>query len=133
MARYMLIESGAAVNAIEVIDPSEFPQFDLVQSDTANIGDTWDGEEFFSPALPVIVPESITPRQGMLILSRYGLLASVQTMLDGMSGQEGVEARIDFERANEWKRSWPLLNAMATAAGLSQEQVDQMFIEGAKL
>lgn len=84
-------------------------------------------------ASALIVPASITPRQGMIILARYNLLTSVQTMLDGMSGQEGIEARIDFERANEWKRPWPLLNAMATSAGLSQEQVDQMFIEGATL
>ena len=84
-------------------------------------------------ASAVPVPVSITPRQGLLILSRYNLLETVQSMLAAMTGQEGVEARIDFEKANEWKRDWPLLNDMATALGLSQAQVDQMFIEASVL
>lgn len=79
------------------------------------------------------VPASITPRQGMLILSRYGLLNPVQASLANMEGQAGVEARIDFERANEWRRDWPLLVGMATQYGLSSTQIDQMFIEASEL
>jgi hypothetical protein len=81
----------------------------------------------------VVVPVSITPRQGMLILSRYNLLAPVQSALANLEGQEGLEARIDFERANEWRRDWPLLVGMSTQFGLSSAQIDQMFIEAAQL
>lgn len=79
------------------------------------------------------VPVSITPRQGELILSRYNMLTQVQEALANMDGQPGVEARIDFARANEWRRDWPLLVGMATQFGLSSAQIDQMFIEASKL
>jgi hypothetical protein len=79
------------------------------------------------------VPVSITPRQGMLILLRYNLLAPVQAAFAAMDGTEGLEARIDFERSSEWRRDWPLLVGLATQFGLSSEQIDTMFIEAAVL
>jgi hypothetical protein len=93
--------------------------------------------EVFSETQPDIlnpdVPVSITPRQGLIMLSRAGLLSSVQAAVAGMEGQSGEEARIDFERASEWRRDWPLLNALATALGMTSEQIDQMFISASSL
>lgn len=82
---------------------------------------------------PPAVPVSITPRQGLTMLSRAGALAQVLQALDAMEGQGGEEARIDFERATEWRRDWPLLNNMAALLGLSSDQVDQMFVSAATL
>lgn len=115
-----------------------------IYSETATPGEdraNWTGKRWVVvpyvapvPVEPsVAVPDIITPRQGMLILARHGILPVVQAMLDAMEGLEAIEARIDFERANEWRRDWPLLNAMATAAGISQEQIDQLFIEASVL
>lgn len=89
--------------------------------------------EEITSARKALVPASITPRQGLLILNRYGLLTQVRTILDSLTGTEGEEARIDFERASEWRRDWPLLNSMAAVVGLSEDQVDQMFIDGKAL
>jgi hypothetical protein len=50
-----------------------------------------------------------------------------------MEGQPGEEARIDFERAGEWRRDWPLLLNLAAQFGLTIAQVDQMFIEASVL
>ena len=76
-----------------------------------------------------VVPGSITPRQGYIILSRYGLLAPVKTYFAALEGQEGEEAQIELEFAQEWKRSWPTLINAAHAFGLTDAQIDQMFIE----
>ena len=76
-----------------------------------------------------IVPEQITPRQGYIILSRYGLLAPVKAYFAALEGQEGEEAQIELEFAQEWKRSWPTLINAAHAFGLTDAQIDQMFIE----
>lgn len=130
--RAHIVENGVVINTI-VVESLDFIPGLLDASLGGSIGDSWDGEMFTSPEPSLSAPASITPRQGLLILSRYNLLDTVQTMLAGMTGQEGVEARIDFEKANEWKREWPLLNGMATALGLSQAQVDQMFIEASVL
>lgn len=79
------------------------------------------------------VPVSITPRQGLIMLSRSGLLATVNSAIDAMEGQSGEEARIDFDRASEWRRDWPLLNQLASGLGLTDEQIDQLFITAATL
>lgn len=130
--RAHVIENGMVVNTILVESLDFLPNL-VDSSNGGKIGDLWDGENFTTPEPTTSAPESITPRQGMLILSRYNLLTPVQSALANMEGQEGVEARIDFERANEWKRDWPLLIGMATQFGLSSAQIDQMFVEASQL
>ena len=82
-----------------------------------------------TPEPTPIVPEQITPRQGYIVLSRYGLLAPVKAYFAALEGQEGEEAQIELEFAQEWKRSWPTLINAAHAFGLTDAQIDQMFIE----
>ena len=83
------------------------------------------------PATPV--PASITPRQGYIILSRYGLLTPVKAYFAALEGQEGEEAQIELEFAQEWKRSWPTLINAAQSFGLTDAQIDQMFVEASAL
>ena len=85
------------------------------------------------PEEELSVPVSITPRQGMIMLSRAGLLAPVNAAIDAIGGQSGEEARIDFERATEWRRDWPLLNAIAGGIGLTSAQVDDLFIAASQI
>lgn len=80
-----------------------------------------------------VVPEQITPRQGYIILSRYGLLAPVKAYFAALEGQEGEEAQIELEFAQEWKRTWPTLINAAQSFGLTDAQIDQMFIEASTL
>lgn len=47
--RFMIIEDGVAVNAIQADSANALPGFLLVQSDTATIGDLWDGDAFSKP------------------------------------------------------------------------------------
>lgn len=127
-----VIQDGIVINTI-LVDSLDFMPGLVDASNGGKIGDIYADGVFTTPEPAVTVPESITPRQGMLILSRYNLLTPVQSALASLEGQEGVEARIDFERANEWKRDWPLLIGMATQFGLSSAQIDQMFVEASQL
>lgn len=114
--------------------PEEFLQvpeeFDVAKLDRYRV-EQWNESPF--EELTPTVPESITPRQGYIILSRYGILASVKAHFEGLTGQEGEEAKIELEYAQEWKRTWPTLVNAATLFGLTSAQIDKMFIEAAAL
>lgn len=114
----------------EYTGPDEFMQvpegFDPARLERYRT-EQWTESPFEEPT--PIVPESITPRQGYITLSRYGLLEAVKTYFAALEGQEGEEAKIELEFAQEWKRSWSTLINAAHAFGLTDAQIDQMFIE----
>ena len=72
--------------------------------------------------------KTITPLQAKLQLHRVGLLDEVEAMV-----ASDVEVKLFWEYALEIKRDHPTLSAMATALGLSDAQLDEMFIEASKL
>lgn len=76
----------------------------------------------------VAVPFSIAPAQGRIALARRGLLAAIQNAIP-----TDVEnpTRIYWEYAISWERSHPLINQLAAALGLTEAQVDEIFIEAA--
>lgn len=89
---------------------------------------------FEEPEQQPAVPFFVTPRQGELALIELDLLDPVKAYFDGLTGKDGAKARADFYRATEWRRDWPLLiNAAKNIFGLTDEQIDQMFIYGASL
>ncbi len=77
------------------------------------------------PLLPSI-PLSVTQRQGRIILDRFNLLTAVEEYFSNYVSQE---ARIEFEYADEWRRDWPLLVDAAHTFGLTDAQIDEMFIQ----
>jgi hypothetical protein len=80
------------------------------------------------PPLVTIIPVSVTPKQARLALLDAGLLATVETAIGGMTGDDGIKARISWEWAMEIRRDDPLLVSLATTLGLSSEQIDQLFL-----
>lgn len=75
------------------------------------------------------VPLSITPRQVRLLLLQKNLLTDVEIMIS----QQDDATKITWQYALEFKRNDPLLNQLATNLNLSQEQIDQFFIEAFEL
>lgn len=77
---------------------------------------------------PIQVPQSITPLQAKLQLLEMELLDEVEAMV-------ATDRKISlyWEYALEIRRDHATLLAMATALGLSDSQVDEMFIEASKL
>jgi hypothetical protein len=85
----------------------------------------------FSPPAPVVlgVPQITSPRQLKLALLSAGLLDAVDAFV--ASADRAVQ--ISWEYSTEFHRDHPLLGAMIQAFGMSQEQVDQLFITAAMI
>lgn len=130
--RTHIVIDGVVVNTIvaalaeaEALNPGAI----CIGGEVGGVGWTWDGEKLSPPAQsPVQVPQSITPRQGRITLSRYGLLEAVDEYFLALDDEE---AKIDWQFANEWRRDWQLLIDAAVAFGLTEAQIDEMFIQAA--
>lgn len=134
--RFMQIENGIAVNAIEAQSADALPGLTLIRSDSANIGDLWDGQTFTRPEpepVAPVVPTEITPRQARLALLGAGLLSSVDAALNGLSEPAKSAAKIEWEYATAIYRDSPLVNQLGPALGLNEAQVDALFIQAASL
>ena len=72
---------------------------------------------------PPPVPAQVTMRQARLALLDAGLLANVETAIAGA----GQAAAIEWEYAQTVDRSSGLVPAMATALGMTEAQIDDLF------
>lgn len=74
------------------------------------------------------VPSIITARQARLALLQQGLLDEVETALT-----QNRAWQIEWEYASEIERTHALVGTMQAFLGLSDAQVDALFINGAQL
>ena len=96
----------------------------------------WDGSRpvAYEPVEPEPgVPTSVTIRQAKLQMSRAGILSAVDAAISGMEGQAGEEARIEWQYATELRRAHPLVEALGPTLGLSDEAIDALFVDAAKI
>ena len=134
-----LIQNNIVTNLIVADATVDFaPEgYVMVNVDEANqppIGSAYDPAtgaftSQYVPSPPVVVPESVTPRQVRLILLQQGLLANVEAMI----AQQDEATKITWEFASEFRRDDPLLLALSANLGLTSEQIDQFFIAAAAL
>ena len=129
MARFAIIDAGRVTNIIEA-DADFAATLGAIDATGAAIGDLWDGETFNPPpAPPTPIPQSVTMRQARLALLGAGLLSTVQTAIAGA----GPAAAIEWDYATEVQRSAGLVPAMATALGLTDAQIDALFVTASTL
>jgi len=76
------------------------------------------------------VPTVITMRQARLALLDAGLLPTVDAAIANGTDEA---LKIEWEYATECKREWESLVAMATALGMSELDLDNLFIAGSTL
>lgn len=90
--------------------------------------------ELLNPVTTEIVPQSVTKAQGKAALIREGIW---QGVLDYVASIEDATqkalAEVALNDTTHWQRSSPFLNSAAKALGLSDEQLDQLFIEASKI
>jgi hypothetical protein len=96
----------------------------------------FDGSNWQYVAPPAPTPEEtvLAPYQFHAMLEIAGLDQTVRQEIDGMAdGRDKAAARAKFERANNFYRTDPLVSALATQVGLTEEQIDTMWMEAAAL
>lgn len=87
----------------------------------------WNGNDW-TPS-PVAVPDSVTMRQARLALLQAGILTQVNAAV--AAGDEVT--RITWEFSSEVQRSNPIVSTLVTVLGLSEQQLDELFILAASL
>lgn len=86
--------------------------------------------EYLAAKTKALVPKALTPRQIRLVLNQYGLRANVET---AVANSTDYNIKDWWEYSLEYLRDNTILVGMATTLGLTDTQLDQMFIDGAKL
>lgn len=85
-------------------------------------------QAYITPPVILHIPKSITMRQARLYLLSLELLDDVELLVSQNKAQQ-----IEWEYASEVQRTNQLIPALQESLGLTNAQVDTMFIEASKL
>lgn len=129
VSRYVIVKDGIADN---VVVATEKLESHWIESNTAGVGDIWDGTTFTRPDNTPSLAErranmKVSMRQARLALLSEGLLSSVDTIIASLSEPAKTNISIEWEYASVVDRNSPWMGQMATALGLSDMQLDSLF------
>ena len=81
------------------------------------------------PADPIVtpIPTEVTMRQARLALFQQGLLANVQTAIDGLVEPQKTVTQISWDYAQTVKRDDDLVIQLSGALGLDNVTLDNLF------
>lgn len=96
--------------------------------DGEEIGGVW-CQRWTAVPTPVVVPASVTPLQARRALRAVGMMAAVDAFL----GTANADTREAWEYASSVDRHEPMLTEIAAALGVTDEQLDSLFILAATL
>jgi len=132
----MSIPDGADLSDIgyEKVYPSR-PTYDpatqyITPLPPAELDGTWTEQwqvNDLPPVVPVI-PHEVTMRQARLALLQAGKLAIVEAAIAAMPSPQKEAAQIEWEYSNSVLRTNQLILALAPAFGMSEEDMDQLFV-----
>jgi hypothetical protein len=80
---------------------------------------------------PVVIPATVTMRQARLALLQAGKLVDVNAAIASMAGATGEAARIEWEYSQEVHRDKALVKSLAPVLGMTDAQLDSLFIAAA--
>ncbi len=90
------------------------------------------GEYVITDGVPVIpppgVPQSVTMRQARLALLAAGLLPGVEAAIASMDEPDRTAAQITWEFAATVDRGFGMVPQLAAAVGMTDAQIDALFI-----
>jgi len=134
-----IIQNGVVFNTI-VATPEEaqtaFPESICIEAVEGGIGWLWNGTTLSAPAQPpevITVPQSVTMRQARLALHSAGLLTSVNAAIASMPEPDKTAAQITWEFAQTVDRGFGMVPQLAAALGMTETQIDDLFIAAAQL
>ena len=76
------------------------------------------------------IPRSLTRRQFKLALIRSGLFETVENMVAAASD---LELRVTYQEAQDFERNHPMILQMAESLGVTDSEIDALFILGGSL
>lgn len=132
MARFAIIDAGRVTNIVEA--DSDFAQAQgWIPAEGASIGDLWDGEVFTpAPPPPPAVPAAVTMRQARLALLGAGLLDDVDAAIAALPSPQKEAAKIEWEYSQEVQRHNGVVAALGPLLGLTDAQIDDLFLTAAQ-
>lgn len=132
--RAHIIDSGLITNTIEVESLDYMPGLIAAVADEG-IGWGYDGQAFTPPPPPApTVPQSVSRAQGKVALIAAGLWPAVLAYVAAIDDPTGKAlAEVALHDTQEWKRTSPVLNAMAFGLGLTDVQLDALFTSAAEV
>ena len=89
--------------------------------------------EYTDPSSSQAVPQSVTMRQARLALLGAGKLAEVDAAIAALSEPTRTAAQIEWEYSNEVQRSNGIVSQLGPALGLTEAQIDALFVAAAAL
>lgn len=78
------------------------------------------------------VPRTISPRQARLVLLDKGLLDKVEPLIDSLPEYEKNKAKISWGFATAFERTDPFVETLGAGLGFTSDQLDELFVEGAR-
>lgn len=86
------------------------------------------------PLPPPQAPQQVSRAQGKAALVQAGLWEAVQGFAASIEDQtQAALADIALNDTTEWQRSSPFLTAAAQSLGMTDEQIDDLFIQAAEI
>lgn len=89
-----------------------------------------DGVEWSPRPIPVYVPQAVTPYQARVALLGANLLAAVE---NAVANHPDPRVKLVWDYALTWERASPFIEQLGGALGLTDEQIDALFIEAGKV
>lgn len=86
-------------------------------------------EPYVAPPPPI--PQTVTRFQALATLSAAGHLPAIRTYIATLD-QDNI-TRLAWEAAADWERTSPTLAALATMLGLTDTEVDDLFVAASQV
>ena len=118
-------------------------QLSLLEADAALIGTSlddhaqtladWVAAYVPPPPEPVAVPKIVTMRQARLALLGAGKLAAVNAAINALPSPTKEAAQIEWEYSQEVQRHNGFVSLLAPVLGMTEADLDALFVAGAAL
>lgn len=83
---------------------------------------------FSQPKPAPVIPQSVTMRQARIALLRVNKLSLIQPAINSLPSPQKVEAQITWEYSQEVQRNNGLVSQLAPALGMTEQDIDDLFV-----
>lgn len=98
-----------------------------IETPPPSSGYVWEGGVWVLPSKPPTIVEKVTMRQARLALHTEGLLPQVEVAINALQEPARTAARIEWDYSSEVIRDKPFVALLATALGLDETELDDLF------